>query len=265
MKKKITLRTIIESVIDDNGGGSVSRESDIRGLSRKFFKLIEKLGSDKEVLKQENNHFEFDESEVPFMKVIISQLYNDKGIIARFTNDRKQNGGYSSDDVHELIQSLINEADKEGFNENEQYEMALFFNMLFLFSQKRSLEFCHELIDNLYANLCDYTIDEQSIYLGKVEHILKKEVALRIAESAIRMTILTSEIESLKGKDIGDGLGNQVYYEEDPEIRFFYMERDNRVLEAIQEDDDLRQYIEKKFGKKAEDIFNYGIKMPLSR
>lgn len=37
------------------------------------------------------------------------------------------------------------------------------------------------------------------------------------------------------------------------------MQRDKRVLEAIQEDDDLRQYIEKKFGKRAEEIFNYAV------
>ena len=34
-------------------------------------------------------------------------------------------------------------------------------------------------------------------------------------------------------------------------------DQSKRVLEAIQEDEDLRQYIEKKFRKQAEDIFNY--------
>ena len=40
-------------------------------------------------------------------------------------------------------------------------------------------------------------------------------------------------------------------------IQAEYVQRDIEILRAIQEDDDLREYIEKKTGKKAEDIFNY--------
>ena len=58
-------------------------------------------------------------------------------------------------------------------------------------------------------------------------------------------------------KEYCDEIGIQGYCESDDDIRFHYIQRDKRVLEAIQGDDDLRQYIEKKFGKRAEDIFTY--------
>ena len=65
---------------------------------------------------------------------------------------------------------------------------------------------------------------------------------------------------SISKKERNDDIGSQsYYYESDPEIRFHYIQRDKRVLEAIQEDENLREYIEKKFGKRAEEIFNYAV------
>ena len=89
--------------------------------------------------------------------------------------------------------------------------------------------------------------DDQSTYLGKVEHILKKEYALRTAESAQEIIRIADREKYRK----------EYYYERDPAIRHYYAIRDQKILEAIQEDDDLRQYIEKKFGMKAEILFNY--------
>lgn len=115
------------------------------------------------------------------------------------------------------------------------------------------------MIDIIAVNLNEIPVDRQGFYLGKIEHILKKEFALRIAESTIEMIQLAEKIEISKKENKNDiGIQNY-YYERDPEIRFHYMQRDKRVLEAIQEDDDLRQYIEKKFEKRAEEIFNYAV------
>lgn len=105
-------------------------------------------------------------------------------------------------------------------------------------------------------NLVEFPISIQSLYLDKLEHILKKEFALRIAESATNILEIADIINSTK-KEAGDNIGIQSYSEFDPEIRFEYINRDKRVLKRIQEDDDLWQYIEKKIGRKAEEIFNY--------
>lgn len=260
MSSKVTLIRIIEAVLIDKGVNISDNkddlvESNVRRLRRAFDRLIDRLGGDKEILKA-GGSFEFHESEVSFMKVLIGQLYDDRGLIAKFANERNKNTKFLSSDVHALIQALLDEADKDGANQEELKQMTHFFSSIFLYSPLRSVQCCHELIDMLAMNLQDLPTSDQSIYLGKVEHILKKEFALRVAESTLHNLNLAGMID-LSNEITSDDTSAKFYYERDPEIRFEYIQRDKRVLEKIQEDDDLRRYIEKKLGKKAEEIFNY--------
>lgn len=260
MSGKVSLVRIIEAVLIDKGVNLSDNkddlvESNVRGLRRAFDRLIDRLGGDKEMLKA-GDSFEFHESEVSFMKVLIGQLYDDCGLVAKFANERNKNMKFSSRDVHALIQALLDEADKDGASEEELNEMARFFASIFLFSPLRSIEYCHKLIDMLAMNLQDLPTSKQSIYVGKVEHILKKEFALRLAESTLH-SLNIAEMIDCPNKTDDDDIGTQFYYERNPEIQFEYIQRDKRVLEKIQDDDDLRLYIEKKLGKKAEEIFNY--------
>ena len=250
MKNKITLKTIIESVLEDKNvkDDSNTYEANIKNLNRAFTRLIEKLGNDKETLKRGERYFEFEESEVPFMKVLLSQLYDNKGIIAEFTNERKRNKKFNSADVIELIESLKDIADNEDMDENEKNRMVEFFSTLFLMSPLRIVEYCHALIDSLAATLQDLDYKEQAKYLFHVEHVLNKEYALRTAELIFNTGELAHIVEEYRKKNGGDAY---IYSEYEPELRFSYIQRDRCVLEAIQEDDDLREYIEKKFGKKA--------------
>lgn len=257
MQKIISLQEIIESVLNDKGVEyEKMNDSTVRSLRRAFDKLIERLGSDKETLKHGGRTIEFDELDIPFMKVLVSKLYENSGLIADFTHERNKNKPFSSMDVHKLIQSLIDEAAKTGMNENELMQMARFFCSIFFDSPLRSIENCHALINTLASCIQDLTSDQQARYLGKVEHILQKECFLRSTESIIAIKELAELIEISKAL-ADDDIGLQNYYEQDPEIRFEYIQRDQRVLEIIQEDDDLRQYIEKTFKRKAEEIFNY--------
>lgn len=258
MKKKITLRTIIESVLEDKNvkDDSNTYEANIKNLNRAFNRLIEKLGNDKEILKRGQRYFEFEESEVPFIKVLLSQLYDNKGIIAEFTNERKRNKKFNSTEVNELIESLKDIASNEGMDENEINRMVDFFSTIFLMSPLRIVEYCHTLINALADTLQDLDYYEQAKYLLHVEHVLKKEYALRTAEFIFNTGELAHIVEEYRKKNGGDA---HIYSEYESELRFSYIQRDRCVLEAIQEDDDLREYIEKKFGKKAEDIFNYAV------
>lgn len=158
------------------------------------------------------------------------------------------------EEVSKLIHSIIVEANKNGASKNEVEQLVLFFSNIFSYSPLRSKQYCHALIDLLAKHMEDLPSSDQSIYLGKVEHILTKEFALRIAESTQHILTIAKGIDYVDG-DIGD----QYYYERNPGIRFEYAERDKRVLEKIQNDEDLRQYIEKKLGRKAEEIYNYAV------
>ena len=117
MPHKITLLKIIEAVLEDKG--VEPDDSDVRRLRRGFNRLIEKLGGDKEALKSHDGIFEFQEAEIPFMKTIIAQLYDDRGLVAQFANERNRNKNFSSKDVHLLIQSILDEADKDGASEED--------------------------------------------------------------------------------------------------------------------------------------------------
>lgn len=257
MEKNITLDEIIKEVLRDKITSEGNIDSNIVTLRRAFFRLIERLGSDKEVFKT-NGKYLFNEMEIPFMKSLLIQLYSNEGLIADFANKGKKNMKFSSKEVREFLDTLNHEAEKaeSELEKADLIDMEIFFSKLFLWSPLRSLEDCHELLDVIAANLSDLPVDQQSLYLGKVEHILEKEVALRLVEAAMNIAEIAGDIE-LSKKQSNDEIGIQSYYESEPQIRFHYIQRDKRVLETIQEDDDLRQYIEKKFGKRAEEIFNY--------
>ncbi len=187
------------------------------------------------------------------MKVLLSQLYENKGIIAELTNEHRKKI-FSSEEIRNFIQALIDEADAQGCNEAELKDMAFFLSMVFNASPKRSIDYCHKLIDFLGVSLEDLPYTLQGHYWNKIETLLKREVAHRMAESAIntiQIAQMMEEAKELCGIDIID------YQEYDPMIKYEYAQRDQNLLEKIQEDDDLRQYVEKKMGKKAEDIFNY--------
>lgn len=258
MQGKVTLKDIIESVLSDIDTDNFTlqeynqyendKEKNTRSLYRKFERLLERLGSNKEVLKDGGRTMEFDELDAPIIKALISQLYSGQGIIAEFVNARNESRQFSSNDVIEFIHALCDEVEKDDtMNKEELAYLAQFFNNIFLYSPLRSIETCHKTIDALALRLHDLTYDEQSIYLGKVEHILRKEYALRVAESAREIIRIADSKECRE----------HYYYECDPEIKFYYIQRDRQILKAIQEDDDLRQYIEKKLRQKAEMIFNY--------
>lgn len=262
MCKTIPLDSIIKKVLDSKGAldNEAGSDSSIVALRRAFYRLLERLGSDKEILK-ENGKYLFAEQEIPFMMALLTQLYDNRGIIADFVNGTKKSEKFSAKEVYEFLYALKEEIEKVESDEkkNNLSDILTFFSDLFLWSPLRSLEDCHTMLDMLATYLQEMPVDRQSFYLGKVEHILKKECALRIAESTLEMIELAKEIEISK-KEENDNIGIQsYYYESDPQIRFHYIQRDKRVLEAIQEDKDLREYIEKKFDKKAEEIFNYAV------
>ena len=255
MGKKYSLQEIINDVIaEKNEKGKAKSnvndnvEAERRWLRRSFDKLMYNLGCDKEVIKDGGRNIEFDELEVPVIKVLISCFFKEESVISKFVNETNSKKRTASEDVYHFLVELKKEVEKDETvdKENMAYILQYLAN-IFLYSPLRSIENCHKLIDELVQHLQDLPSDEQSIYLGKVEHILKKEVALRIAESAQEIVRITERKEYRE----------HFYYEKDPEIQFLYRERDRQVLRAIQEDDDLRLYIEKKVGCKAEKIFNY--------
>ncbi len=245
----VSLQKIIDGLLDNDPNVSDSLESDKRTLYRKFNKLIEKLGANKEIIKN-RNHYEFSETQVPFIRVLLLQLHTGKGIVAEFVNKKTRNKRFSSTEVQELIQSLLDEADRQGASEDELKEMMQFFSLIFRLSPLRSIEYCHACIDALAANLSDLPYTGQAEYLLHLEDILTHEFVLRSIEAAANSLTIAECLA-----EVSDPNGPSPYNEHSSEIEFEYTQRDRAVLELIQEDEDLRIYIEKKLQKPVEEIF----------
>lgn len=132
-EKKISLEDIIKKVLTDKGiNNDIAYDSNVRALRRAFGRLFERLGSDIEIYKH-NGVIEFAESEVPIMKSILFQLYNNKGIIADFVNGGKKNKRVTSNDAYEFLELLKEEIEKAETEEKkeEMIHMLDFFNDLF--------------------------------------------------------------------------------------------------------------------------------------
>ena len=250
----VSLQQIIDMVLEEtpNTSGLDNYDNEKRRLYRKFERLIEKLGADKETVKKGSRNYEFPETEVPVMKVLLSQLYSEHGVVAEFVNRKERKDRFSSENVEELIDSLLNEVNKAGVDEGEYIEMANFFARIYCVSPLRSIERCHKFIDMLAGNLQDMTYSAKEIYLKGIEALLAKEVALREAEAAKNCSNIAKVIID---ESNGDAL--LLYNRLSPEIKYEYMKRDGDILENIQKDDALREYIEKKFGIEAEQIFGH--------
>jgi hypothetical protein len=255
--KKISLTTIIDRVLDKENNPYY--DSNSKRLRTSFKNLITGLGRDIEDLKDEKGHFSLEESEVPFMTAILRQFLDSNSLISKFAYKHSKSSDFSPVDVHRLIHSILEEANKHGSNAFELQQVAEFFNNVFFGSQLRSYMECHLCIDALYMNLHDLTNAEQVKYLRNVEVILKKEVSLRLAKIAVTAYVRASckNTDLLHDKQF-EFLGHGQNYDEiHNETKHELIQRDKEMLIKIQEDNDLREYIEKKFNKKAEEIFDY--------
>jgi len=251
LSKKFSLQKIIKDVLTEKNHDHF--DGSIRGLRRSFDKLLKKIGAEKEELKNGGRIIEFSIEEVAFIKAILIQLYDREGLFAQFLYEKSD---VSSRDIRDLIESVLDEEDKRGASEEELALYALFLDNTFCCGLLYSIENCLKNIEMLKLNLQDLPYNYQKIYFSKVEHILRKEVVLSIAGSAIFISKIAEEIELLKQQPEND-IGLRIYNRFEPEIRDEYIQRDKSMLKKIQEDDDLRYYIERKIGKKAEEIFNY--------
>lgn len=254
--EKVSLSSIIDAVLenDPNPDALVKMDDNKRNLYRKFEKLIEKLGAEKNIVKKDNRYV-FNEADVPIIKVVLKQLYTGNGPVADFVNKKTRNHRPSSKDVQDMIQSLLDEADQQGASEEELVEMMEFFSQIFLLSPSRSFEHCHKYIDALALNLSDLPSSAQAAFLLSVEEMLRREFWARCVQSAFYGKTI-AELLACSIDDSNESNKISSPYENyEPEIEYEYMERDRAILKEIQADEDLRTYIEKKAGKKAEVIF----------
>lgn len=256
MKDEITLGSIISEILKELGqDDQQSVDSLSVAMRRGFSKFLKMIGGDVELLKNDKKRIEFTKEEKPVIKKILFEVYQKQGIIFDYMNKYKKNETMSARELQEFIQEVIDEADRANFAEVELEGICEFLATVLRYPQKYIIERCHDWIDGLAVNLSDLTYNQQIAYLSDIDKKLKNEFVRRAVESVINIDNIAETLElakSLYGEE-----EVQTYCGYDPEVSYEYMQRDKEILDRIKYDDDLRQYIEKKLGKKAEEIFAY--------
>lgn len=137
-----SLESIIKEVIEEAG---VYNEANVRKYRRYFYKLIEKMGGDIEVLKKGTRNISFDENEVGFIRSIIKTLCSfNKSTLSDFIEG---NDEFTPVIVHKFLEELAADLGQSDISEDEKRRQIQFFSDIFLLSDKRIIEECHTIID----------------------------------------------------------------------------------------------------------------------
>ncbi len=250
---KVSFMSIVKEYIEEKG---LNDDPKVDAYLRKSYRyledFIEKLGGNIDDMKSANHRIEFDESEIPSIKYLLRQfLASDKNTIKNFINSKDNN--YSVDEINKFIDQFTNEYCTPEDKCAKVY-LVEYMSNIFMLSHMRLIEECHALIDLYACNLQYLPRSLKLVNLQAFEDEISHLFALQLVGLARQIEDISRYIELCKDDEedidcIYDNLPVSVQSE--------YVQRDQEILKAIQEDDDLRRYIEKKIGKKAEDIFNY--------
>jgi hypothetical protein len=249
MTDYISLAKIISSVLDEKGLNVI--DSETKSLERQFYRLLTKLGGNKDELKNAGGNFAFGKMEIPFFKIIIKSLYNRDGIISKLITDKEE---ISSSDIYVFITELLEEAEKSKMDEKEVADLLIFLIDLFPLAYTYYYEQCLLYIDMLDKNIQELPSTYKAAYMAKLADTIKKGVSLHIAESAIDILTMANDIIILR-QNCEDNSDNESDRHSGASKSCIYTQSDKLLIKKIIEDDALRQYLKNKTGLYPEQIF----------
>ena len=236
-----------KEIIEQFGGMSE------RTLLRRFQRLISICGGNYTFLQNKAGKVYFNENDAHFIKHILTELVNNEGMSSIFIDKKSSDEFVGEEEIHSFIQSYINKLEKDNCDENEIKETFDFLCMLFLYPVHLSRENCHKYIDSIWLNLQPYPYTHQVPMMKKVESLLKKQLAITAVNSMFMIGELSNLIQT--SKDITDNdIGIQDYGDDTTATEYF--ERDRRALQLIQNNPEIRAYVERLTRQKAEEVFN---------
>lgn len=247
---KRSLGSIIKEVLIEND--LHDDDSSVKQCRRGFTRLIEKLGGNIDDMKNSKNVIEFDEAEVPGIKFLLRNIFiSGDNSIGDFLYSKDKD--FSAEEARKFIDYVASElcaSEKVGTKE----QVVEYLSDIFLLSHLRIIEECHTMIDIYAGNLQHQLRAEKLLSLQSLRDEITKYIIMNFVKRAYTIAEISNDIELSKD---GEAEIDCIYEGFPTNNQTEYIQRDIEILKAIQEDDDLREYIEKKTGKKAEDIFNY--------
>lgn len=201
-------------------------------------------------LKNNNNVFEFEEDFVPTIKCVLKQTFYTNNPISDMAYRKRTVKEFTNKEIHDFIQSLINEYEESGLSEEELKHLAFFLNEIFGYSISYSIRQCHQSIELINYYIRTLSPEDQYEFLSSLVKIIKKETADCMVYSAI-----CTEEFFCGVKEHGYNNIDSAYKRFNEERRFQYRcyEREKAIFDLVMNDPDLKAYIEKKIDMKLDD------------
>lgn len=181
MEKKVSFESIARTVIDEtmvidendcvivkDGKSPIKVESAIKGLRRKFEKLVDYFGGDISVLGDNGRTTQFSELEQVFLHTALTQLATDTGISAELLKQPKKDKLELSE-IHSYLQSMIEIMEDKRYGEEEILDKIPQIDAMFRFSVLTIAENCRRFITTLICNIQGLPYLQQVGIMKKLE------------------------------------------------------------------------------------------------
>lgn len=181
MEKKVSFESIARTVIDETmvidendcvivkvGKPPIKVESAIKGLRRKFEKLVDYFGGDLSVLGDNGRTTQFGEIEQIFLHTILTEIATDTGISAELLKQPEREHLELSE-IREYLQSMVEIMEDKGYTEDDILDKIPQLDAMFRFSVLAIAENCRRFIATLIWNIHGLPYLQQVGIMKKLE------------------------------------------------------------------------------------------------
>ena len=181
MEKKVSFESIARMVIDEtmvidendcvivkDGKPPIKVESAIKGLRRKFEKLVDHFGGDISVLGDNGRTTQFGELEQIFLHTVLTQIATDTGIAAELLKQPEREHLELSE-IREFLQSMVEIMEDKEYNEDDILDNIPQLDAMFRFSVLTIAENCRRFVATLIWNIQGLPYLQQVGIMKKLE------------------------------------------------------------------------------------------------
>lgn len=155
-------------IVDKDGNPIKQVDSVIKGLRRKFEKLVDYFGGDISVLSEKGRTTQLDDLEEIFLHTVLTHLATDTGISADLLKQPKKDQ-LELNEIHDYLQGMIEIMEDKGYSEDDILDKIPQIDAMFRFSVLTIADNCRNFIGTLIWNMHDLPYEQQVAIMKKVE------------------------------------------------------------------------------------------------
>lgn len=160
----------------------------------------------------------------------------------------------SLDEMHDLIQMMIDAMSEDGMTHAEAQALVNWLDMIFRFSFYVTIEHCHQLVDALAVNLLPQPYTHSMIHLQRFYDTLKRSFAETTVSAAMMLGELGELIRNAMQLAETDNPAD-LYGDDEDHINAEYRQRDANAIAFLKANPEIRKYVERRAGATIEEIW----------